>query len=56
MDWQEIVSLLIVATALAFILRSEIQKHKLRKTRLCGGDCNSSSMKTMRLNQINTKL
>jgi hypothetical protein len=55
MDWQEIMSFIIVATAAALILRSEIHKHKLRKTRLCGGDCKCSPLKAVLLKQIKTK-
>ena len=55
MDWQEIISLLIVATALALILRSEIQKYRIRKTRLCGSDCNCSPMKAVLLKQMKAK-
>jgi len=42
MDWQKIISLMIVALAAFLMIRSEIRKYNLRKTRLCGGDCNCS--------------
>jgi hypothetical protein len=55
MDWQEISSFIIVAAAVALIVRSEIRKYKLRKTRLCGGDCNCAATKFTLLKQHQTK-
>ncbi len=45
MDWQEIISLIIVGLAVSLIVRSEIRKYRLRKTRFCGGDCNCAATK-----------
>ncbi len=42
MDWQQIISLFIVAVAFVLLVRYEIQKRKRMKLRACGGDCCSS--------------
>ncbi len=39
MDWQQIVSLTVVAAAFAFIVRRELRKHRRRKAVPCAGDC-----------------
>jgi hypothetical protein len=55
MDLQQIASLAIVTIAFALIVRSEVRKYKLRKTRFCGGDCNCSALKNIPLPQLKPK-
>jgi hypothetical protein len=49
MDWQQIVSLLIVGGAFGGIVRSEVRKRARRTQRLCGGDCQCSALKSAAL-------
>jgi len=46
MDWQQIVSLVIVALTFVLLLRSQIRKRKRAKNSACGGDCGCSSTST----------
>ncbi len=39
MDWQQIISLGLVAAAFGFIVASQIRKHRRRKALPCAGDC-----------------
>lgn len=39
MDWQQIVSLIIVAAALVLLIRGKIEKQRKAKLRACGHDC-----------------
>ena len=52
MNWQELISLLIVGLTMILIIRSEIRKYRLRKILPCGGDCNCTALKIVRLKQI----
>lgn len=45
MDWQQIISLLIVVISLVLITHSEWRKHQLRKNSTCGGECNCAAKK-----------
>ncbi len=46
MNWQEIVSLAIVALTAVLLIRSQIAKRKRAKNSSCGGDCGCSSSST----------
>lgn len=42
-DWQQILSLLIVALTAFLLVRSEVKKRQRAKLRACGHDCGCSS-------------
>ena len=52
MDWQKLISFITVLVTLFLIVRSEIKKYKLRKTRPCGSDCNCAVLKEVSLKKL----
>ena len=43
MDWQQIITFIIVGISLALLVRSEWRKHTRRKNSICGSDCSCPS-------------
>lgn len=43
MDWQQIVSLVIVAVTFVLLFRSEVRRRRRARMRACGHDCGCSS-------------
>lgn len=55
MNWQEIISFMLVAITTVIMIRSRIKRHKLRKILPCAGDCNCTAAKLILLNQSKMK-
>lgn len=43
MDWQQLISLVIVVLTLALLILYEVRKHQKATLRACGHDCDCSS-------------
>jgi|WetSurMetagenome_2_1015567.scaffolds.fasta_scaffold295821_1 hypothetical protein len=51
MEWQQIISFLIVGLSIFLIAKSEIKKHRIKKIIPCAGNCNCAAKKIILLKQ-----